>query len=84
MIYDYTALRGFIKMNFGTLSEYAKFLNISMTSLYMRLSNRQQFDQTEIFRTKKILEKSNSPFTVDALFFTPKVRKISYENKKEG
>lgn len=51
MNFDYSYLRGFIKQNFKTNEEYAKFLGIGTTALYERLKNNVPFSQDEIYKT---------------------------------
>lgn len=52
-MYNYDLLRGFIRTCFGNQMEYAKFLGIGVTALYERLTNKVNFSQEDIFRTKK-------------------------------
>ena len=71
--YDYRALRGFIKENFGSNDKYAKFLNIGTTALYERLACNIPFRQTEIDATVKYGHLSGED--VMRLFFTKEIRK---------
>lgn len=82
-MYNYDLLRGFIRTCFGNQMEYAKFLGIGVTALYERLTNKVNFSQEDIFRTKKKIEEVNYPFTIQDLFFDKSVRKTE-EDKKEG
>ncbi len=66
--FNYSHLKGFIRGNFGTNREFAKFLDIGETALYDRLANRRPFTQTEMDRVA-------DHFALDAeetsrLFFT--------------
>lgn len=71
--YDYRALRGVIKENFGSNDKYAKFLNIGTTALYERLACNIPFRQTEIDATVKYGHLSGDD--VMRLFFTKEIRK---------
>lgn len=71
--YDYRALRGFIKANFGSNDKYAKFLNIGATALYERLACNIPFRQTEIDATVKYGHLTGDD--VMRLFFTKEIRK---------
>lgn len=71
--YDYRALRGFIKANFGSNDKYAKFLNIGNTALYERLACNIPFRQTEIDATVKYGHLTGND--VMRLFFTKEIRK---------
>lgn len=56
--YDYNKLKGRIKEKLDTQEKYAKELNISVPSLIKKLNNRSQFNQTEILKSKEILDLS--------------------------
>lgn len=68
--FDYSELRGLIRARFGTQENYAKAIGISTTSLQERLSNKVPFRQTEIIRTKQLLDLSVEK--MDEIFFTLK------------
>ena len=68
--FDYSELRGLIRSKFGTQENYAKAIGISITSLQERLSNKVPFRQTEIVRTKQLLNLSIERLA--EIFFTVK------------
>ena len=68
--FDYSELRGLIRSKFGTQKNYAKAIGISITSLQERLSNKVPFRQTEIVRTKQLLNLSVERLA--EIFFTVK------------
>ena len=68
--FDYSELRGIIRAKFGTQENYAKAIGISTTSLHERLSNKVPFRQTEIVRTKQLLNLSVERLA--EIFFTVK------------
>lgn len=73
--YDYSKLKGLIKENFGNLSDYARYIGISTTSLNERLNNRLPFKQDEM--EKSIIGFSIKPDMIDDLFFC----KLNTENR---
>lgn len=73
--YDYSKLKGMIKEKFGNLSDYAKYIGISATSLNERLNNRLPFKQDEM--EKSIIGFSVKPDMIDDLFFC----KLNTENR---
>lgn len=81
-MFDYTALRGFITMYFGSQKKFAEYIGIGHDALYNKLSNKNNFTQREIMLTKKKIEEVGSPFTIYDLFFTPGVRKNSEIKKR--
>ncbi len=66
--FNYATLKGFIRENFGTNREFAKFIGIGETALYDRLASKVPFTQTE-------MDKVADHFSLNAkmtsrLFFT--------------
>lgn len=74
-MFDYTALKGFIAMYFGTKKKFGEFLGIGHDALYNKLSNKNNFTQREIMLVEKKICEVGAPFTIYDLFFTTKIRK---------
>lgn len=71
IIFDYSKLQGRIKEKCGSQKEYARLLGISEGSMVAKLSGKTYFTQSEIERSKTILD--IEPGTVTRYFFTEKV-----------
>ena len=54
-VFDYQKLRGKIKEEFGRQEDFAKAMNLSMTSLSAKLNNRVPFTQPEINKACELL-----------------------------
>lgn len=80
-MFDYTALKGFIAMYFGTKKKFGEFLGIGHDALYNKLSNKNNFTQREIMLVEKKIREVDAPFTIHDLFFTIKIRKSTEINK---
>ncbi len=65
--YDYSKLRGLIKEYFGTIKKFADYLEISETSLNLRLQNKLPFKQDEIYKALIGFDKSGED--IDKIFF---------------
>ena len=48
MIFDYNKLKGKIKEKYSTQEDFSKAINMSRTSLSLRLSGKLDFSQSEI------------------------------------
>lgn len=68
LFFDYSKLRGLLREKSMTLPDYARAINISVTSLCDRLANKIPFSQDEIKRTKNIFHLSADE--IDLFFFT--------------
>jgi len=72
MTFDYRKLRGKIREVYGSESAFAKALDISNTSLSMKLNSHRDFTQSEInqaLEKLRIREENLAEY-----FFTPKVQ----------
>lgn len=65
--YDYSTLRGLIRKNFKTQSDYADYIGISTVSLNQRLNNKLPFKQDEI--AKSIEGFNLDADMIDEIFF---------------
>lgn len=74
MAFDYSKLRGQIRENYNTQSDFAKAMGFSSASLSAKLNSKVQFTQNEIITACSLL---NIKMTeVAAYFFTSKVKVI--------
>ena len=71
MEFNYNKLKGKIKEVYGTQQEFAKALGISPTTLNTRFKNETFFNQSEIEKTKYLLDLKNEQDIMD-IFFTTK------------
>ena len=71
LIYDYNKLKGRIKEKIGTQEHFAKTIQISNTSLSLKISNKRQWTQAEINRACRVLEIPDEE--ISDYFFTLKV-----------
>ena len=71
VIFDYSKLIGRIYEVFGTQKKFEEAMNISHTSLWMKLTNKRYFDQLEILRASGLLGIEQG--TESAYFFTQKL-----------
>lgn len=55
MSFDYSVLRGNIRSQYRTESNFAKALGISHDSLSRKLNNKTEFTQKEIMKSKELL-----------------------------
>lgn len=68
--FNYSYMRGFIRENFKTYGNYAKFLGISVTTLYDRLNGKVPFNQIDIYRTANFaLDRKLTEEEVNLIFF---------------
>lgn len=72
-IYDYSKLCGRIKEIYGTQEAFAKEINMSVTTLISKLSNKVKFKQDEISRSMKALKLNTR--LIPLYFFKQKVEK---------
>lgn len=70
MEFNYNKLKGKIKEVYGTQQEFAKALGISATTLNTRLKNETFFNQSEIEKTKELLNLKNGEEIMDIFFTT--------------
>lgn len=68
MSFNYNKLKGRIKEICQTQEKFAKELNISEPALIKKLNNQSQFTQTEILKSREILNISDTE--VDKYFFS--------------
>lgn len=71
MEFNYNKLKGKIKEVYGTQQEFARALGISSTTLNTRLKNETFFNQSEIEKTKYLLDLKTEQDIID-IFFTTK------------
>ena len=69
--FDYSKLCGRIIEMCGNRKKFAKEINVSPTTLSLKLNNRVYFSQTEIHRAIQVL--GIEPGYVDQYFFTLKL-----------
>lgn len=74
MAFDYSKLRGQIRENYNTQSDFAKAMGFSSASLSAKLNGKVQFTQNEIDKAVKLLAIDYSQ--VKAYFFTTIVQKL--------
>lgn len=67
--FNYNKLKGKIKEVYGTQQEFAKALGISSTTLNTRLKNETFFNQSEIEKTRDLLNLKSEQDIID-IFFT--------------
>ncbi|MDU5281931.1 MAG: DUF739 family protein [Dialister sp.] len=73
MLYDYRKLRGLIKTQYQSESEFAKNVGINRSTLSLKLSNERDFTKSDI---QKICNQLSIPLNeVGLYFFTPLVEK---------
>ena len=73
MNFDYSELRGRIRVVFKTEHNFAKALGISCVSLSRRLNNKSEFSQKEIKKACELLQEPSK--RIHILFFTELVQK---------
>lgn len=73
MVFDYSRLLGKIKECGFTQETLAKHIGIAESSMCLKLNNKANFKQVEIFLICNALNIESSEIGV--YFFTPKVRK---------
>ena len=71
LTFDYSKLRGRIVEKFGTQKQFGKAMNISESSLTLKLAGSSGFTQGEIIRAMDLLDLEDS--SVAQYFFTPRV-----------
>lgn len=69
MEFNYNKLKGKIKEVYGTQQEFAKALGIGTTTLNSRLKNETFFNQSEIEKSRELLNLKNEKDIID-IFFT--------------
>lgn len=79
--YDYSKLRGLIKEYFGTIKKFADYLEISETSLNLRLQNKLPFKQDEIYKALIGFDKSGED--IGKIFFANKIWKDVFRTKEQ-
>lgn len=86
MSFHYARLKGRIKEVCNTNEEFAKRMGLSLATISMKLNNKSQWTQPEIFKAVDVLDINSSD--IPAYFFTPVVQKTklileSEETKNE-
>ena len=56
MIYDYSKLRGRIIEKYGCVSKFCDAINISETTIYLKLQNKKEFTQSQIYDACNLLD----------------------------
>lgn len=81
MNFDYAKLQGKIKEVCKTQETFARSIGISRTSLNLRLNNKLNFSQKEIYKAINILNIDNKE--IDVYFFKLQVQKNEQYNFEE-
>lgn len=71
MTFNYSKLRGRIREKFSTQENFAKEMDMAMTSLSFKLNNKVYFSQLEINKACQLLDIKDDEVT--AYFFTEEV-----------
>lgn len=71
MAFDYSKLRGRIKEVFGDQDNFGKSINLSSTSVSLKLNNKREWSQQEINKATEVLGIPDDQ--IHAYFFTEKV-----------
>lgn len=79
--FQYNKLRGRIKEICGTNEEFAKRMELSVATISMKLNNKSQWTQPEIFKAVSVLSINSSD--IPAYFFTPAVQKTKLSLESE-
>lgn len=66
--FDFSKLKGRIKEKFDTQERFAAELGVSVPALIKKLNNKSQFNQSEIDKSRILLEISNDE--LDQYFFS--------------
>ena len=70
-MYDYSKLRGRIVEKYGTLSDFAKALGITLVVVSQKMNNKSGFSRADIEKWSNLLDISSSEY--DVYFFAHKV-----------
>ena len=70
-VFDYSKLRGRIVEKYGTQKRFSQAMNMSESSLTLKLAGASYFTQGEIYRAKMLLDLEEG--SVSPYFFTLKV-----------
>lgn len=81
MLWDYSRLRGLIRMKYRTQANFAEAIGVSAVTLSLRLNNHAQFTQSEMAKTIRTLEIPSSEIT--SVFFTPNDQFSTLDQKSE-
>lgn len=68
--FDFSKLKGRIKEKFDTQERFAAELGVSVPALIKKLNNKSQFNQSEIDKSRILLEIPNDE--LDQYFFSKK------------
>ncbi len=71
MDYDYSKLRGRIRERFGTQDNFAKAMEMSFSTLSLKLNNKAEWTQDEMRRACRLLEINEN--NIITYFFTHEV-----------
>lgn len=86
MSFQYAKLKGRIREICATNEEFAKRMELSLATISLKLNNKSQWTQPEIFKAVDVLGINSSE--IPAYFFTPEVQKteqnIPTENEEGG
>lgn len=77
MEYDYGLLRGTIRGQYGSESNFADILGLNRSTFSLKLGNKSEFSQDEIFAMADKLGIQSADFYL--YFFTRKVEKSQRE-----
>jgi transcriptional regulator with XRE-family HTH domain len=70
-MYDYSKLRGRIVEKYGTLSNFAEALGITLVVVSQKMNNKSGFSRADIEKWSNLLDISSSEY--DVYFFAHKV-----------
>lgn len=73
-VFDYGKLRGRIVEKYGSISKFGEQLDISRTSLDLKLNNKVDISRSEIITWSNLLE--IEPTEYSAYFFTEKLNSV--------
>lgn len=71
--YDYSMLKARINKKYGTLTKFSEAMDCKLSTMSMRLNNRAEWPQGDIYKAKELLRISNRD--VGAFFYTTIVQK---------
>ena len=74
VIYDYSKLRGRLIEKYGTVARFSQFLDVSKSTVSLKLNNKVDISRDDIIKWSKILEISPSDY--GAFYFVQKLNEV--------
>lgn len=71
--YDYSRLKERILKKYGTLTKFSEAMDCKISTMSMRLNNRSEWPQSDIYKAKELLNISNRD--IGAFFYTTIVQR---------